>query len=833
MDDIKVIIEDPVQISIEQDSFDLVVSDNPMTIEVEAPVSAPDITAEHSQPEVCVIVGDINLTIYGMTMMDWWNDNFAKLDLDITLISGQYYALAELILKLEAHVYDPLTGNDALASVLFKLQAEVTNHYGNVHAHAELFIQLHTEIINVGKGITANADNMLLLESDIVLNAHGIDLLVSTTNTLKASYQSLQSNVDALAILVSRDYVRIQEIDNDIYMIGESTTSIRLRLADIDENNITLAQADEKLRAEITRIDGVLTASASHTIELAASIGNGFNPSIAWEFTTDAENWVTNLNGSLALVPDGVMIVGNGSMQVDFASETLKPNEINGGTFPIVVIRWFLKKGAQWEGQLYYKFKGGGNSWTAAKSFPQIANQVDYGQSVLDMSGTAWTTRTITALAIKFSGSPDAVVWVDSVGIGRKGSLGNYAHLITVQGIQVTEKDVQGWITSTITLSLDGINTSLQTHAKQIIAINGDIKTRWYVKADHNGAISGLFFNVDTEGGTEETISEFKILVDSFKMVTSVGAVQVFSANGDKIDLHPDIFIHSDIESDNFATGTEGWRILQNGGAFFNAITIYDGDGGVLLSSGTGLNLDNSALATSLDTLMLKSITDNVDTGFVTGMLDKFKENIEKGTLTAVKALLVEDAWIKNAYIGNLAVGTMKIANNAVSSNEYAYAVSSKDVKAYTPGYFDFDPYDYIFLEHTIDVPPTFNIDGYATIYPCAVLITASFVFTYFGHWETDPDGGGDNTAVPDWYEYGSITLGLTRGAVGLIVSVESGQVDKKAVTFSFIDHFYARDIEGNLSPLQVGNVTYKLTAAAPDGGIIYDCSLTMTVLKK
>ncbi|RLC43905.1 MAG: hypothetical protein DRH70_09455, partial [Candidatus Coatesbacteria bacterium] len=102
MSDVSVVIEDGGSIVIEETDYDMSRLAPTIELEIESSESPNDVTAEHAIQDVCVVVSEIELKIYGWSLSDWWNKNFADLHLQITVISGEFDALSQITLELKA-----------------------------------------------------------------------------------------------------------------------------------------------------------------------------------------------------------------------------------------------------------------------------------------------------------------------------------------------------------------------------------------------------------------------------------------------------------------------------------------------------------------------------------------------------------------------------------------------------------------------------------------------------------------------------------------------------------------------------------------------------------
>lgn len=161
---------------------------------------------------------------------------------------------------------------------------------------------------------------------------------------------------------------------------------------------------------------------------------------------------------------------------------------------------------------------------------------------------------------------------------------------------------------NTVQTTVDGHTTAIQTN---LTSING-IEGKYSVKIDNNGYVSGFGLISESNNGTPT--SEFILLVDSFKVVTpgetprtpfvigQVDGVDTIGIDGNMVidgtllsssiaadsikAAHIDTnetFVGMTIQSSNFVTGSQGWRIKSDG-----TMEIYGGK--IIVGSGSTIS---------------------------------------------------------------------------------------------------------------------------------------------------------------------------------------------------------------------------------------------------
>ena len=622
------------------------------------------IDAERERPEFCAVIGEIDLTIYGMSLIDWFNKNFAELNLEIINLTTEHNALVQVTLELKAFIENPQTGNTALANLILQLTTEVHDHYNDQSAHSELFLALQSQIIANQGLIEANAGNILALETTVTRHEGEIVAMAETINVLSADIASIESGHTALANAISSLSVIVS--DNYGELVAQATRIDQLEVQ-IDNTITPMLDAHalgiEELQVRVTKNEDGLTALASHTLELVSEIGVDFYPWLAWEFETDLEGWGAFQGTSLDHSLNAMMISGNGGAQI-----SLSP--FFGTEYPIVSFIWKRNgDNSNWNGGIWFQCEEL-SGWILAKSFEDPGGVIDYTHQVVDLTGTSWDGKVITGLAITFANSNTGSYSVDSIGIGRRSAIGSYGSIKKVTESYVGEHFVRVGDFNTYKAQVAGefgqINTELSLIGDDVEGLTA----KWMVELDINGRISGLYM----QGNDERT--DLKFVVDQFSMyLPGEGDVQIFQAgtfDGQPAILMAGAIIKGVIRSENFRWGYagqwKGWKLDPNGNFYAAGIQIKDSSGNTILSSGAGINWD--PLFAENDFRI------NVNEHLSPATISQF---FEDGSINSenfgnyMESVGIQSAWIGEAVIGTahikyLAVDTNQVSQNAVTN---------------------------------------------------------------------------------------------------------------------------------------------------------------------
>lgn len=205
----------------------------------------------------------------------------------------------------------------------------------------------------------------------------------------------------------------------------------------------------------------------------------------------------------------------------------------------------------------------------------------------------------------------------------------NSAAFLTEQTARAYGDSANATAIGTVQTTVNGNTTAIETN---LTSING-IQGKYSVKIDTNGYVSGFGLISDANDGTPT--SEFILLVDKFKVVTpgdtprtpfvigNVDGVSTVGIDGNLVidgslkspaieadaikSAHIDtneVFVGMTIQSSNFISGSQGWKIDQNGNMEIYGGTVVIGSG----SSGYANLTDKPTLG------LLSSLSEITDT---------------------------------------------------------------------------------------------------------------------------------------------------------------------------------------------------------------------------
>ena len=471
----------------------------------------------------------------------------------------------------------------------------------------------------------------------------------------------------------------IQVMHGDIIAHSNKLTLLENNITDANGNILANASAVDSLFTQVTELNGSFTAMSERTAELVAEIPSSFNPVIFWEFVDDLEGWIAGGSANVYHITQNAKISGDG-----FTEVTLD-EPIDGTINYAVTLRWKceLELGT-WEGKIYYKYDGGPTTWTEAGTFSHIAGYTEYRQSTVHCD---WQDKSITAIAVKFA--TGGTYLLDSIAIGYLTGSGPAAYIKEHAVAWVTEDEAFAQQITEMQAAIDDNTANIVTESEVQAMIDGTVSAKWSITVDANNRITGIYLKA--EDGTTQT-SEFRVVADDFFITSSqTGDLKIFEVatndDGDHYIRLTNTVIEQDIASENFVSIAgdthQGWKIAQDGSAEFSDITIYNSSGDVVLSSGTGLELDN-LVEDIKDDMAIALLNGQVTTAdeFTDTLLGEIQEDVNSGAASYIRTLLVSKTWINEAFIGtahieNLSVGSSKIAYGAVS--EFIYMELAND----------------------------------------------------------------------------------------------------------------------------------------------------------
>ncbi len=569
----------------------------PESIEIQVEVSqaADSVNVRYGHDVVHLLMNEISLSIRDVSLIDRIGENYGLIIHEQNVRISEDQVIAEDILTIRGKIEDPATGNVALASAIETLGVELNNHNGAMDAHAYKFTELETSIDDVANDVSVHSSAIQALESDVTANRDGWTANASDITTLQVDLSMAEGQIAAHGTAINSNYVRIIATENGISVNGQAIDSLDGAITNAISDVSANASAIDGITIRINDDETGLTATASRITELQANISNNFSPTIAWEFTHDVEGWqvgdgaqVTQADDSLII--DSTYSAGYAWVELDSA--------IDGATFPFVVLRWKRLSGSGWDGGIYYKYQGFG-SWVLADSFDEPANMIDFHTTTMDMRSTGWEGRTITHLAIRLADTANNSFAIDSVGIGRVGSLGPYAYIKDNLTAWVGEDSALAQRVTELEVSVDADHVLITEETTARIDADDTIMGSYILEIDVNGYISGFGLMSTVLDG--DPVSAFIVLADEFAVVlpgTVDEPVVPFSAgtyhNMPAVTI-ANAFIGDIIQSENF-DDRHGWQIRLAGSgqgqAIFNDITIRDPQGQTIMSSGTGLQWD-------------------------------------------------------------------------------------------------------------------------------------------------------------------------------------------------------------------------------------------------
>lgn len=391
-------------------------------------------------------------------------------------------------------------------------------------------------------------------------------------------------------------------------------------------SRVTDAENDITTKANITYVDQAISdeesARASQFSQLSASVQNEteFSPLHLWNFDSSDEGWSAN-NAVLSHQTGKLIITGTANADPQFL-EYLPTSEYFAGELYDKVrarIRRTAGTGA-WEGHVFYATQSHGYDGNYRKSIPDPGFGsgewviAEWDMASLTLGGTDWVSSQIQAIRFDFCNDPNTTVEVDWIAVGYRGPGVDQGKLDAATSAAVTQvNDAVANASGSSASSLSQLSTqhgdNTSTIQVQQNSIDG-LETSYTVKADVNGYVAGygfavtgnayddqvhseMIFSVDRFSIASPGSNELSFIVDSGDVVIDAAYVvnlvvtdaDIVSVSVGKISGLTSSFVLSTIgtgnitnayignviQSDNFVSGSSGWRLLKSGSFEQNA----------------------------------------------------------------------------------------------------------------------------------------------------------------------------------------------------------------------------------------------------------------------
>lgn len=571
------------------------------SVEVTPSVLATEITASIAIYEMYILVIDVE-------MLEAWQNNLNAAVISLNNLWVSHNELSDDV-EEQLSAYNLFVDNTTLS--IIDLENTDQNLVSSIQLLELSYTDLEEQISFNAALINANLISIEQTEESINVNAISI-------SSLSTQLSDLSDELGAKSNLINQNVSNIQANDGSIASLGIAVTAIEVEIAGYGAIYAS-AGALDALDTRVEYNEDGIVAIASHITELEASVPFGFNAYTAWEFRSTLEGWQAAESASAYQLKDCAVVTGNGYIFIHlFATPP-----IDGSIYDTITMTWrTVVPGGIWEGKIYYK-NNNESTWQEAASFEQFVVNTFTNETFV-LSSTNWATATqVTDIAIRFSSG--GTYEIDSIGIGRRSGTGAYG--------------------------------SITEEAYIRAAADGSIEGKYGVKIDVNGKVSG--FGLIQTANDDEPYSEFNFSVDALNIYDpdSDNDVPLFHLDSNQVAFSVPI-----IQSVGFSTGSEGtgWRLNDNGVAEFHGINIYNDEGDIILSSGSGINgtfiqdatIESAAIANA-------AITEaKIGTAAIT------EAKIGTAAVTSAK---IGTAEIETAHIVDANVTTLKVAGNAIT----------------------------------------------------------------------------------------------------------------------------------------------------------------------
>lgn len=349
--------------------------------------------------------------------------------------------------------------------------------------------------------------------------------------------------------------------------------------------------------------EGHASAAATTLEVIEAKIVNDFAPDQTWNFENSLDGWTTS-NSTLTVGAQSTIYRVTGSdPQLLSPALDLNPKKIDK-------IRMRMRRVAganpiNWDGALYYRTASRGFDGNFQKTIGK-PTRIDNGWFVAE-----WDMEYLTVGLQDWVEGPNVIQFridldhgagpsigteyeIDWITVGSYGPPVSSAKIKQIDQVIVDNDTATNSRITTLTSTVNGHTSTIQTNQSTQAKINGDLGAQWTLKTDLNGYITGFGLASDIRDGTP--YSSIIINADKFVIADSAGPgrsapkvpfvvnpTTYVNANGVTIPagVYMDTAFIRELNADYITTGyLKANRIDTKG------LDIKDANGNVIFSSG-------------------------------------------------------------------------------------------------------------------------------------------------------------------------------------------------------------------------------------------------------
>jgi hypothetical protein len=571
---------------------------------------------------------------------------------DITSITGRFDTFESAYIE-----DDPVGVSTANSSAIGSLTTRVSNAEGLIGTSSLDITELNSSITYYTKLEGTDGEPLQLISGDEI--------------DLQGTSAVGGANANATNALETR----VQETETGLISQASSIVSLNAEIAATNLNVGATAGALSGLTIIVETQGDIVTATASDLLELTARVGTT-------EGSINQLNSVS-ITSTSALVQSHLALTGTVG---DAEGEIAQLNTVDVTSTSALVQAHLTLSGSVGDAQgdiVQINTVDVSSTSALVQNFLTLSGSVGAAEgeitqlNTVDVGSTSALVQSHLALSGSVEDAEGEITQLNTVTVDSTSALVQ-AHL----ALSASVGDAEGEIVQLNTVTVNSTSALVQAHlavsstvgantasiSTQATSING-IEANYGVKVDINGRVTG--FGLNSTVATATPTSEFYVIADKFAVVdpasTASTPIIPFSISGSNITLTGNVVVNgsllvagsvstlqmddnaitsakisTQLQSDNFVTGSSGWRIEKSGAAEFNGPVISRQ---ILVDSGTySFGSGANARYTSITETLSAFITTNLAFSAWNGTAKSYVVSIGvSGSITANTSDVISD----------------------------------------------------------------------------------------------------------------------------------------------------------------------------------------------
>lgn len=505
-------------------------------------------------------------------------------------------ALASDITALSSQINDATTGLPAIATAVDALETRVTDNEDTLEIHSEAITdlttslggkasteavsQLETEIEALGAttgtgGLRALAQYVTALRSDMAILSE--EIADANYRALLGDAVGLQASASASQTLTEQ----ITQTNSSLDVLAQSVTKLNATVP-----TLASASALDTLTSRVTVAEGEIDSLSEQITDLSAEVDGKASSSALSSLTsrvTSSESNITSLSNSLTALTTTVNGKASSSSVTSLTSRvTATENDIESISSDVTILQNTLDDKADASAVSALQSTVTSQGGTISTHTTQIANL----QTAVN--GKA-SSSALSTLSSRVDTTEDDIDSLSSALTSLTSTVNGKASSSALTALTTRVTTAEG--------DIDSMSDALTSLTSTVGNFSASGKFRISTEATPSGAQSriGLYAAASNSesGGTHsaslflEAVSDgtSRVLVNAERFAVLNGSTRVvpFIIDGNNTYIKSALIADASISnakmtgpiySDNFVSGSSGWRINRTGSAEFNDVTI-------------------------------------------------------------------------------------------------------------------------------------------------------------------------------------------------------------------------------------------------------------------